>query len=336
MPAKASKRKSQPSSDMTRMMSSLPPAIQQQLMDLTTTMHNVHRDCEHQTVAAETAARDIQILRRDLEDAVEQRVAAEGAATNAKATVARLEQELATARTLRADKEKAERAVRNALQIFNDQVTLVPMKCPIPVSNGRLLDMESVIESFMRGSATQRIFFDGTLNSKFEDGVSGEAVTVMGAEVIRLVHDIAKTLGLKIEMPYWFEYTEEPREQEGYITWKKYEIDDQLRILLQLLLMHRERETVQIDALATKTVTVAKKHHITFTRTSKEVVIHHRNPAIANDVDITETQHTINYTLCVINAGGRGAQHDIHYSYRVPLDLDGFTLAGDDDDPYDL
>lgn len=336
MPSKASKRKSQPSNDMARMMGSLPPAVQQQLMDLATTMHNVHRDCDEQTTNAETAARDMQLLRRDLEDAVEQRVAAEAAATNAKATVTRLEQELATARTLRADKEKAERALRNALQIFNDQVTLVAMKCPIPVSNGRLLDMESVIESFMRGSATQRIFFDGTLNSKFEDGVNGEAVTVMGAEVIRLVHDIAKTLGLKIEMPYWFEYTEEPREQEGYITWKKYEIDDQLRILLQVLLMHREREAVQIDAMATKTVTVAKKHHITFKRTSQEVVIHHRNPAIANDQDITETQYIINYTLCVINAEGRGLQHDINYSYRVPLDLDGFTFAGDNDDPFDL
>ena len=74
MPPKAPKRKSQPSNDMTRMMSSLPPAVQQQLMDLTTTMHNVHRDCEHQTATAETAARDIALLRRDLEDAVEQRV----------------------------------------------------------------------------------------------------------------------------------------------------------------------------------------------------------------------------------------------------------------------
>ena len=338
MPAKsANKRKSQVEIDMARMMSSLPPAVQQQLVALTTTMHNVHRDCYEQTANAETAARDIQLLRRDLEDAVEQRVAAEGAVADSKTTVARLERELATARTLKSDKERAERAVKDALVVFNDSVTGLPMKCPIPVSNSRLVDMETVYESFIRGSTKQHIFFNGTLDSKFEDSVTGEAVSIMGPEVISLVHDIAKALGLVIEMPYWFEYTEEPREPGGGMqTWKEYAVSDQMRIVLQVLLMHRERTLVPFDAQATKTVTVAKKHHITFKRTSQRVVIHQANPHIANDVDVMETRFNIDYTLCVINTEGRGVEHNIRFMNIVPLDLELTTLAGVLDDPLDF
>ena len=336
MPGKPSKRKNQASTEASRILTALTPELQQQVLDLATTFQRLQVDAHTQRADAETAAHDLQRLRTDLDDEVERRKSAELAAASAENSVRQLQDSVRRLQDDLTAANKSDRAVQKALDVFNDPVTLRLMKCPIPVSNGRLMDMESVINLFINGSSKQTIFFNGTLDSKFEDPVTQESVTIMGPEVIRLVHEIAKALGLAIELPHCFEFTQEPMDHEGCVTWEPYAIDDQMRILLQILLMHRERETVQADAMATKTVTVAKRHHITFTRTPQETITYHANPHINNDRDVVETHHNIDYTLCVINVLGRGVQHDIRFNCRVQLDLEKFNFAGVDDYQYDF
>ena len=216
-----------------------------------------------------------------------------------------------------------ERALETARAQFVDTVTLEEMKCPIPLSDGEVQDMETVIQHFINSPPNPNLKFNGKLEEcQFVNPRTREIVHIMCPLVIRFVQTAFANLGMRAEMPFYFEYSEAPVADPSDIVWRPYEVEFQLAILLQILLMHRERNDQEN---ATRMLTTKPNHLFTIKRTKESIVAFQANDH--HDHDITTDRHRITYALCIIDIAGVGHAHHVRFKTPQVLNLQDFILG---------
>lgn len=257
--------------ELEELMQENPPEAQKMITDMAKLLSKLHKEKVAQRLVSETTQRNldttnseltarIEELERLLAAANEQRAAMEtrvaeggqqrqemqrslnGRDNRIRELTGRLRttedrlasQEAGEAERLRAPQE----ALNRARGMFDDIVTLHLSNCPIPISNGNVMDLDTIIQLLVT-PMMQGLHFTGGVDSEFMYPASRTAVRIMDPAIIRFIHSIADGLGIQITVPYAIQYSEHGVQQDP--VWRDYTIDQQLRIFLEIVNLHRTR-----------------------------------------------------------------------------------------------
>ena len=191
--------------------------------------------------------------------------------------------------------------------MFYDDVAYGTARCPIPLTSGKYMGLETVMRYWLKSS-----YFDGKATSMFQCPLSRQLVRVQDMSVVKMVFDLASRIGIDVTAPLFFQYdiniapSGEQADDEYHPRWEAYGIESQLHLMAALIALYRDRRF----GAGRRTVQVNDTHTVSMVRTGSSSGFH----------DVT-------FSLSVVWNGG-AHQHMISLAEREGADMlfDDFNL----------
>ena len=145
--------------------------------------------------------------------------------------------------------------------IFYDDVAYDTARCPLPLTSGKYMGLETVMRYWLKSS-----YFDGKATSMFQCPLSRQLVRVQDMSVVKMVHDLASRIGINVRPVMYFQYDINvmPDDVANYSPrWEKYGIETQLHLMAALIALYRDRRF----GAGKRTVQANDTHTVTMTRT---------------------------------------------------------------------
>lgn len=223
-------------------------------------------------------------------------------------------------------------AIDRARETFMDATTLNLAECPIPLSDGSVMDLNSIIQVLvMPQQVEQGLFFDGTVNSTFQHPQTRQPVRVLDANIIRFVHNIAASLGMRITGPYTMQHSLSPIGQNP-IVWRDYPIEAQLGIFLKIVELFRGRIDPNAPAVAIGNASVTAQprsnHFLRISRARNVHIVRHADPNVPGDRDEVNVTWDITFSLLVIRNDNTAVNYHVRMHCNRPFPTRGFRFTG--------
>ena len=223
-------------------------------------------------------------------------------------------------------------AIDRAREIFTDATTLNLAECPIPLSDGSVMDLNSIIQVLvMPQQVEQGLFFDGTVNSTFQHPQSRQPVRILDANIIRFVHNIAASLGMQITGPYTMQHSVHQIGQNP-IVWRDYPIEAQLGVFLKIVELFRGRIDPNAPAVAIGNASVTAQprsnHFLRISRARNVQIVRHADPLVPGDRDEVNVTWDVTFSLLVIRNDNTAVNYHVRMHCNRPFPTRGFRFTG--------
>ena len=194
----------------------------------------------------------------------------------------------------------------DAKDIFYDDVAYGTARCPLPLTSGKYMGIETVMRYWLKSS-----YFDGKATSMFQCPLSRQLVRIQDMSVVKMVYDLASRIGIDVTAPLFFQYDiniapSGEQTDEYHPRWETYGIESQLHLMAALIALYRDRRF----GAGRRTVQVNDTHTVSMVRTGSNSGFH----------DVT-------FSLSVVWNGG-AHEHMISLAEREGADMlfDDFNL----------